>query len=64
MRRKRLLIWLALGICAVQLIAPTAKGMTPEDIFRRNTEPGTRPTRQHLLCRLADASFLIVTPKN
>jgi hypothetical protein len=42
----RSLPWIGLGICAVQLVAQTAKVMTPEDIYRRNTEPRDQTNKQ------------------
>jgi metallo-beta-lactamase class B len=73
MKIHRFLPWLALGICAVQLMAQTAKVMTPEDIFRRNTEPRDQANKQFPPHKVIGniyyvgsgtlASFLIVTPQ-
>jgi metallo-beta-lactamase class B len=59
--------------CALQLIAQTAKVMTPEDIFRRNTEPREQTNKQFPPHKVIGniyyvgsptlASFLIVTPQ-
>jgi len=69
----RLLSWAALGICALPLFAQTAKVMTPEDIFRRNTEPRDQTNKPfpphkvigniYFVGSQTLASFLIVTPQ-
>jgi hypothetical protein len=73
MRRKRLMPLVALACCGVQLDAQTAKVMTPEDIFRRNTEPRDQANKQFPPHKVIGniyyvgsgtlASFLIVTPQ-
>jgi len=69
----RLLSWAVLGICALPLFAQTAKVMTPEDIFRRNTEPRDQTNKPfpphkvigniYFVGSQTLASFLIVTPQ-
>lgn len=69
----RLLKCAALAVVAAQLFAQTAKVMTPEDIFRRNTEPREQTNKQfpphkvignvYFVGSQTLASFLIVTPQ-
>jgi metallo-beta-lactamase class B len=73
MKTHRFLPWLVLSTCALQLIAQSAKVMTPEDIFRRNTEPREQTNKQFPPHKVIGniyyvgsptlASFLIVTPQ-